>query len=173
MGTSKNSEFAQLLRCGKNFLLTYQSYAALRNFFRNAAVGMKSGFLEVPLWVNLNDHHVRVLHRFQFARGRWRAAYVVAVARRAVRHDALPSTSFTCPGSNGSIMPCCSAILRIHLSALMLIKSVARGKLQGTRNGEPFFSCILHLASCLSFLMYSEPQSWETPRYGLAPFPLS
>jgi hypothetical protein len=29
----------QLLRCGKHFLLTYESYVALRNFFRALPLG--------------------------------------------------------------------------------------------------------------------------------------
>src|SRR4051812_41521255 len=33
----------------------------------------------------------------------------------------LPSTERTWPGSNGSIMPCASAMRRIHLSLLMLM----------------------------------------------------
>ena len=37
-----------------------------------------------------------------------------------------PSRSRTWPGSNGSIMPCCSAMRRIHLSLLMLIDSWSR-----------------------------------------------
>jgi hypothetical protein len=32
-----------------------------------------------------------------------------------------PFPSFTCPGSNGSIMRCSAAMRRIHLSDLMLI----------------------------------------------------
>jgi hypothetical protein len=47
-GTSKNSEFAQMQAAGKNFAAPHMGYMQARNFFRNAAVGMKSGFLEVP-----------------------------------------------------------------------------------------------------------------------------
>jgi hypothetical protein len=35
----KNQISSQLLRCGKNFFLTYTSYAALRNFFRALHLG--------------------------------------------------------------------------------------------------------------------------------------
>ncbi len=34
-----NFVVSQLLRCGKNFLLTYQTYAALRNFSRALHLG--------------------------------------------------------------------------------------------------------------------------------------
>ncbi len=65
MGTSKNSEFAQMQGAEKFFSSGQPKgyptlklrFAALhminmlaRNFFRNAAVGMESGFLEVPSW---------------------------------------------------------------------------------------------------------------------------
>ncbi len=33
---------------GKNFAAPHMRYMLARNFFRNAAVGMKSGFLEAP-----------------------------------------------------------------------------------------------------------------------------
>jgi hypothetical protein len=49
MGTSKNSEFAQMQGAGKNFAAPHMIYIQARNFFCNAAVGMKCGFLEVPL----------------------------------------------------------------------------------------------------------------------------
>jgi hypothetical protein len=51
-----------------------------------------------------------------------RAADVVAVAAGAVADDLVAVGRLrTWPGSNGSIMPCCSAMRRIHLSLLMLI----------------------------------------------------
>ena len=50
MGTSKNSEFAQMQGAEKNFAAPHMIYMLARNFFRNAAVWMKSGFLEVPSW---------------------------------------------------------------------------------------------------------------------------
>ncbi len=34
-----NFVVSQLLRCGKNFLLTYQTYATRRNFFRALHLG--------------------------------------------------------------------------------------------------------------------------------------
>ncbi len=39
MGTSKNPTTSQLLRCSKIYLLTYQSYAALRKFFHALHLG--------------------------------------------------------------------------------------------------------------------------------------
>ena len=39
---------SQLLRCGKNSLLTYHPYAARRNFFPCLAFGRTLGFLRYP-----------------------------------------------------------------------------------------------------------------------------
>jgi hypothetical protein len=50
MGVSKNLEFAQMQSAEKisprRIFLDMQA----RNFFHNAAVGMKSGFLEIPIF---------------------------------------------------------------------------------------------------------------------------
>jgi hypothetical protein len=48
MGASKNSEFAQMQGAEENFAAPHMGYMQARNFFRNAAAGMKCGFLEEP-----------------------------------------------------------------------------------------------------------------------------
>ena len=49
MGASKNSEFAQMQGAGKVSQRRIWGICKQGIFLRNAAVGMKSGFLEVPL----------------------------------------------------------------------------------------------------------------------------
>ncbi len=51
MGASKNSEFAQMQGAGKISPRRIYIDMLARNFSRNAAVGMKSGFLEVSICV--------------------------------------------------------------------------------------------------------------------------
>ena len=49
MGTSKNSDFAQMQGAENNFAAPHMHDMSARNFFRNAAVEMKCGFLEIPM----------------------------------------------------------------------------------------------------------------------------